>query len=654
MRFLRVQAAVLALLVISLTAQERGKPSASPDVFLVTIDTLRADHVHCYGYNPVQTPALDGLAKDGVRFAQAFTPSPITNTSHTSILTGLLPSRHGVADFAVPLARTHLTLAELLRNAGYKTAAFIGSVVLDSTEFAPGLDRGFDFYDNFPHPARTKSRWGRLERRGMDVAQRAEVWLNRHPVGPRLVWIHLYDPHDPYDPPPPYSRIYKDRLYDGEIAYADFALAHLVSYLGKRHRYDKSIIIAVGDHGEGLGEHHEQTHGIFLYDSTTHVPLIVKLPEGTSAGVVVKEQVRTVDILPTILDLLHISNPALLDGASLSPYFSNASENERTVLGETDYPLHFGWAPLRSVRANGLKFIEAPRPELYDLGRDPGETTNEYAPWDPNVQKFRALLATRRNETQVPSASPASVPQSTIDELMALGYFTRNDAASSTSVPDLSLLPDPKDKIEDQNLLHQAMISIEGGETAAARAALETVVRVDPDSFIALRQLGQLELQAGDFADAVKHLSYARELHRNDPSLAFQEGQARERTGDLNGAREVLADSLKLDPTDFPARLLLGQICLRLKDLKAAEDQFAAALLLRPGEGRAQLGLVKVQLASGNFLKASEMLESMTQSQSDDAEVFELLAQSYAGLGKEGKSEQAAKRARTLRRSPQE
>ena len=654
MRFSRVRAAVLAILVSSVTAQEHRKSPAFPDVFLVTIDTLRADHVHCYGYNSVRTAALDGLAKDGIRFAQAFTPSPITNTSHTSILTGLLPSRHGVTDFAVPLAPIHPTLAESLRNQGYQTAAFIGSVILDSTEFAPGLDRGFDFYDNFPHPARTKSRWGRLERRGMAVAQRAEAWLNMHPAGPRFAWIHLYDPHDPYDPPPPYSQVYNDRLYDGEIAYADSALAHFVSLLKKRHWYDNSIIIAVGDHGEGLGEHHEQTHGIFLYDSTTHVPLIVKLPEDRNAGKTVNEQVRTVDILPTILDLLQIPKPPQLDGESLRPYFSGASENERTVLGETDYPLHFGWAPLRSVRTNGLKFIEAPRPELYDLGRDPQETTNKYAPWDTNVQKFRGLLAVRRKEAPVPRASPASIPRSTIDELMALGYFTGTDAASSTSVPEVSLLPDPKDKIEEQNLLHQAMIAFEDGEIRAARTVLEMAVRMDPDSFLALSQLGELELQADDSADAVKHLSHARELHRNDPTLAFHEGKAMERTGDLNGAREALTDSLKLDPTRLPARLLLGDICLKLKDLKAAEDQFEAALLLQPAEGRAQLGLVKVEIASGNFLKASEMLEPMTRSQANNAEVFELLAQSYDGLGNGEKSEQAAKRARALRQSQRE
>ena len=174
-----------------------------PDIFLITIDTLRADHVHCYGYTSGSTPALDALAKDGVRFTNAFTPSPITNTSHASILTGLLPGSHGVTDFAVPLASSHPTIAELLKTRGYRTAAFIGAVILDSRSLAPGFDRGFDFYDNFPEHSSTKSRWGRLERRGMDVVLHAENWLAKHPARPHFVWVHLYDPHDPYEPPHP-------------------------------------------------------------------------------------------------------------------------------------------------------------------------------------------------------------------------------------------------------------------------------------------------------------------------------------------------------------------------------------------------------------------------------------------------------------------
>ena len=184
-----------------------------PDVFLITLDTLRADHVHCYGYKDVQTPAIDSLASDGVRFEQAFTPAPITNSSHATILTGLLPSVHGMTDFGVPLAPDHRTMAELLKANGYQTAAFIGAIILDSNTLAPGLNRGFDFYDNFPEHSSAKSRWGRVERRGMDVSTRAQKWLAAHPAGPHFLWLHLYDPHDPYEPPAPYSQTYKNHLY---------------------------------------------------------------------------------------------------------------------------------------------------------------------------------------------------------------------------------------------------------------------------------------------------------------------------------------------------------------------------------------------------------------------------------------------------------
>jgi tetratricopeptide (TPR) repeat protein len=553
-----------------------------------------------------------------------------------------------VTDFGVPLAGKNQTLAELLKKQGYETAAFIGSVVLDSREFAPGLDRGFDFYDNFPRPARTKSRWGRLERRGEDVVQHANAWLNAHPASPHFVWIHLYDPHDPYEPPPPYSEIYKERLYDGEIAYADSVLAGFVSFLKKHAWYDDSIIVVVGDHGEGLGEHHEKTHGIFLYDSTTHVPLIIKLPAQRNSGRLVKSQVRTLDIFPTVLDLLHVSPPTRLDGESLRPYWSAAQDAGRIVFGETDYPLRFGWAPLRSIRADGLKFIEAPRPELYDLNHDPLEEINNYAPWDASVQKFRAMLVDRRRVSP-PSPSAQSIPQSTIDELKALGYLTRADAESSTDVAEPSLLPDPKDKIEEQNLLHQAMIASEDGRLNEARAAFQKVVDLDPQSAAALGQLGQLELQMRDYPKAIHHLSLARQLRPVDSTFAFDEGRAKEGSGDLAGAKEALEASLALNPAHLDARLLVGKVDLKLKDLKAAEDEFEAALLLQPENMEAQLGKAKVQLASGKFREAAKQLEAMQVSQPSNPEVFDLLVQSYTALGEKEKAEQAEKRAKTMR-----
>ena len=292
----------------------------------------------------------------------------------------------------MPLSTTHPTVAEMLKARGYHTAAFIGAVILDSKTLAPGFDRGFDFYDNFPEHTPTKSRWGRLERRGMDVVQHAENWLTKHPAGPHFVWVHFYDPHDPYEPPAPYSQTYKDRLYDGEIAYADSAFAHFVAYL-KTGANTVTRSSCVGDHGEGLGEHHEDTHGIFLYDSTTHVPLIVKLLGSRAAGSTITAQVRTLDIVPTLLELAGIPALERQDGESLAPYFSGKDDGGRVAFGETDYPLRFGWTPLRSVRSDGFKFIEAPRPELYDLQRDAGELNNQFEAGDPRVQKSRTMLA---------------------------------------------------------------------------------------------------------------------------------------------------------------------------------------------------------------------------------------------------------------------
>src|SRR6266571_3217362 len=632
----------------SLAAGSPQKQASTPNVFLVTIDTLRADHVRCYGDEHIQTPALDSLAKDGFRFQQAFTPSPITNTSHATILTGLLPSSHGVTDFAVALAASHPTLAELLKKKGYQTAAFVGAVILDSKTLAPGFDRGFDFYDNFPQHSPSNLRWGRVERRGMDVVHRAQTWLAAHPAGPHFVWVHLYDPHDPYEPPAPYSLTYKDRPYDGEIAYADSALANFVAYVKKQGWYENSVVIVVGDHGEGLGEHHENTHGIFLYDSTTHVPLIVK-PPGRNSSKTVSEQVRTTDILPTVLDILRVPLPARLDGESLKPYFASTKNAERTALGETDYPLRFGWAPLRSVRQEGFKFIEAPRPELYNLKADPGELQNVYQPWDQSVRKYREILTAVRAKSPPAAPSAGTVGKGTLDELKALGYLGPADAGSSTNVPEPSLLPDPKDKIEEQNLLHTAMMASEDNRLAEARTALEKVLQLNPKSPTALVQLGELEFQSGNYAKAAEYLGRAREIRPDDATAAYYQGQALEKIGNLPAARDSLEASLKLTPGQFPARLLLGEVYLRLKDSKAAEDQFEAALLLQPNNPNAKLDLAKALIGSANYAEAIQQLESLTKSQPNNAELFGLVAQAYKGTGNQAGAQQAENRAKALR-----
>jgi choline-sulfatase len=607
------------LCVLILMATARGQAAtpreSRPDVFLITIDTLRADHVGCYGYKQIETPTLDGLAADGIRFTQAFTHSPITNTSHTTILTGLLPSVHGVTDFGVPLSPQHVTWAELLKKQGYHTAAFIGAVILDSNTLAPGLDRGFDFYDNFPASSLTKERWGRVERRGMDVIQHAEAWLDKHRTGPRFVWVHLYDPHDPYEAPPPFSQKYKEP-YDGEIAYADFAVGHLIASLKKAGSYQNTIIVVVGDHGEGLGEHGEETHGLFLYDSTLHVPLIFKLAHAAQRATVIDAQVRTTDILPTILSLTNTAAPAELNGESLVPLIEAQTKTGHALFAETDYPLRFGWAPLRALRADNMKLIEAPRQELYNLKSDPPELKNLYAPDNAQLQNLRTEMA--KWKAKLPAAVSAVAGEG---------------------------LPDPKDKVEVQNLLHRSMLASDDSRSNDARAFLEKALALDPASPTTLRQLGEIELAAGDFSKAAGHLKRAREVRPEDSTAAFELGQALEKSGDVPGARDALEASLKLVPSQMPARLLLGHVYLRLNDGKNAEDQFEAAQLVDSDNMEARLGVAEAQVQQSKFTDALPDLEALAKGQPANAAALHLLARAYRGLGREQEAKAAEAKA---------
>ena len=637
-------------LVVDAWGQTSAPQNSLPDVYLITIDTLRADHVGCYGYEQVETPALDALASDGVRFTEAFTHSPITNTSHATILTGLLPSVHGVTDFAVPLLPQHVTAAELLKAHGYQTAAFIGAVILDSNSLAPGFDRGFDFYDNFPktdgpdaggkNPT-NKERWDRVERRGMEVVEHAEAWFDKHRDGHHFVWVHLFDPHDPYEPPPPFLEKYKDHLYDGEIAYADSAVANWIAYLKKAGVYDNAIIVVTGDHGEGLGEHGEDTHGLFLYDSTLHIPLIVKMPvngagtahlrngNGNSRGAVIDSQVRTTDILPTILSATGVAAPAELNGESLLPLIdgqtsSSSASSNRELFAETDYPLRWEWAPLRALRADNTKWIEAPRQELYDLQADPRELKNLYAPPSANsnlkVQAMQAEIA--KWEAKLPP---------------------RSDLAKRGES-----LPDPKDKIEVQNLLHNAMLASDDNRLSDARQFLEKALQLDPGAPTTLRQLGELELDAGDFAKAAVHLKRVCELRPYDSTAALEWGQAAEKLGDWAGARDALEASLKVAPGQTAARLRLGRVYLQLKDGKKAEDEFEAALLVDSNNNDGRLGLAEAQILQSNFAGALPDLQALTKSDPGNAAALRLLARAYRGLGRAQDAKRAEERAEAL------
>ena len=351
-------------------------PEGSPaNVVVITIDTLRADHLGCYGDHAIETPNLDALAVSAARFTRAFTPVPITLPAHTALFTGSFPMATGVHDFSgnkVPASV--VTLAKVLHDHGYSTAAFLGAAVLDSRF---GLNQGFDtYFDHFDLARLDETSLDMVKRTGDQVVDNAIEWLKANPRRPFFLWVHLYDAHYPYTPPEPYATRYRDRPYDGEIAFDDAQVGRLIALLKDLGVYDSAVLAVVGDHGEGLGEHGEKTHGFFVYNSTLHIPLIVKVP-GASARRIEKEA-SLVDVMPTVLQAVQLPIPPSVQGRSLlSDIMGKPSPNASNLYAETYLPLiHFHWSQLRALQSDGLKYIEAPRPELYDTRVDPHETKN--------------------------------------------------------------------------------------------------------------------------------------------------------------------------------------------------------------------------------------------------------------------------------------
>ena len=351
---------------------------AGPNLVLVTLDTLRADRLGSYGYEAAETPHLDRLAAEGVRFEQVLSPVPATLPAHASILTGQNPYRHKVRDNGTfQLQEDALTLAEILDDAGYATAGFIAAFVLDA-QF--GIAQGFGEYTDFgdQEVAETPSPFPNVERKGGEVVEEAVEWLHER-TGPFFAWVHLYDPHDPYAPPEPYRSRYLQRPYDGEIAYTDEVVGRLLAGLEAAGHDRDTLVVIVADHGEGLGDHGESMHGFFVYDTTVLVPLILWAKDALPAGLVVEGQARLIDLLPTVLALIDVPDPAPTsrDGVDLRALIADPDAPGHAAYSEAFLPLLlFGWSELRALRADGYKYIAAPRPELYDLRADPGETEN--------------------------------------------------------------------------------------------------------------------------------------------------------------------------------------------------------------------------------------------------------------------------------------
>ncbi|HET8644195.1 MAG TPA: sulfatase, partial [Vicinamibacteria bacterium] len=369
-----IAGAVVVAAAIAGGARAAGPPP--PNLLLVTIDTLRADRVGAYGYAGAATPVMDRLAREGVRVADAVVQVPQTRPSHASLFTGRQPYEHGLRDnYSPPLAAGTPTLASLLRARGYDTAGFVGAYPVSRPS---GLDQGFATFDDpFGAFQATTTREPRVERTAREVVDRALEWLDRPRTAPFLAWVHLFDPHAPYAPPAPFKARFAARPYDGEVAYADAQLGRLVSWLDRSGARGRTLVVVTSDHGEGLGEHGEDEHMLFVYDATLRVPLILSQPGALPGGKVVAGQFRSVDLLPTVLELLGLAAPATSGASRAEQVRAGTRIPDNESYAESLYgSLHFGWAPLRALRAEGWKYIDAPRAELYRVSEDPGELRN--------------------------------------------------------------------------------------------------------------------------------------------------------------------------------------------------------------------------------------------------------------------------------------
>jgi arylsulfatase A-like enzyme len=390
------------------------------NVLLVTLDTTRADHLPAYGYTQVKTPNLDQLAKESVIFKDAISHAPLTLPSHTSILTGLLPITHGVRDnggyFVDP---KEITLAEVLKKNGYTTGAFVSSFVLDSRW---GLNQGFDFYfDHFNLAEFQDVNPRDIQRRGDETEGEAENWLQKNQDKRFFSWVHFYDPHDPYDPPEPYKTTYANSLYDGEIAFTDQMLGKLFSKIQSLGLKDRTIIIVTADHGESLGQHQEATHAMFIYNTTTHIPLLIHIPGNKKAEILTT--VRHIDIAPTVLALLGIETPNTMQGSSLIPLMNGKEKKERIAFSESVYAeLHYGWSPLQGITTTKYQYIDAPKPELYDRISDPQETRNMVEENRPVAKVLQAeLKEILSKNTRKDQKGPQKMDPETEEKLRSLG-----------------------------------------------------------------------------------------------------------------------------------------------------------------------------------------------------------------------------------------
>ncbi len=576
--------------------------AARPNVLLITVDTLRADRLGCYGYALARTPNIDALADEGVLFDDATTTAPITMPAHASIMTGLLPPAHGVRDNgAYMLADEHWTLAEAMKDHGYRTGAFVSAVVLGRRY---NLVQGFDVYDDALWAEDEPRLFMIRDRPANRTAEKAIAWLEQ--VGaksdaPFFLWVHFFDPHQPYE-----SRYAKRHLlptlYDAEIAQVDEAVGQLVGWLKANNKFDNTISVLTADHGESLGEHGEKTHAIFVYDATIRVPLIVRYPGALSPGRY-KGPASCIDIFPTLRALSGISDTTQVQGIDLSQALRGleAPPLQRPQYAESLLSeVGFGMAPLYAVRANRMKWIRAPKPERYDLDKDPKELTNLVSASDAVNAEMDAMLQSLIDDSAKFARGKASNPldRETLDALRAMGYVATDRARADASGMD------PKDGLALYAKLEDARHAAQRSEFAVAEKLLREVLAQAPGHVTARNVLGLVLMRQNRLADA--EAEYRRSLE-TDPAQArvlYMLGVVAVRQKDPAKAREHCELALAHAPHLVEAMVILGFLSLQEGKHEEASAWYARAIEADPAMPRAHNAYADLYYLQGAYAEA--------------------------------------------------
>jgi choline-sulfatase len=626
---------ILKLIFLSLLpsfAAADDKPPNKPDVILITLDTVRADRMGFLGSKRGLTPHLDALASQSVVFERAYSQAPITPVSHATILSGTFPQYHGIRNFGDRLPPSVPFLPDILHAQGYRTGAFVGSIILDPKNgFASGFERGFEVYNAGFHRQKTgERREASMQRRGEVTLGFALEWLDQQKGGPFFLWLHLWDAHDPYNPPEPFRSRFPNAPYNGGIAYVDDVVGKLLDHLRSRGLYDNALIVVAADHGESLGDHGELTHSIFLYEATIHVPLLFKLPGNRLAGRRVNAVASLVDLAPTVLDGLSQTPPPTMQGHSLLPLIGNPHPENRPSLATGDHSERsFGWSALVALRVGNQLYVHAPRPELYDLATDPDAKTNLYAAKRATATRFAIQLDSfvKRISASAPQALQDGLDEKSREKLSALGYVASGKAGPATRI-------DPKDRIDIANDMHDASLAIEEGKEETVIPLLLHVVAKDPQIQAAQYYLGIAYSRRGNFAQAIPPLRKAIELRPDALMAQYELAICLYETGDLKTAAAHFEILVENRPDWIDARYSMASIYARTGRPEEAAKNLLVVLQSEPDHYRANLLLGRMLFLNGTFADALPYLEKAAQVQTDSSEAHSFLADEYEKLGR--------------------